>query len=73
MVYSLEREQNKKTKQSSRGSELQEETPRAELQTSSALVAKALCFLVASYFLVLVAKALCSQCRGPGFDPWSGN
>ena len=19
------------------------------------------------------AKALCSQCRGPGFDPWSGN
>ena len=21
----------------------------------------------------LVAKTLCSQCRGPGFDPWSGN
>ena len=20
-----------------------------------------------------VVKALCSQCRGPGFDPWSGN
>ena len=20
-----------------------------------------------------VAKTLCSQCRGPGFDPWSGN
>ena len=19
------------------------------------------------------AKVLCSQCRGPGFDPWSGN
>ena len=21
----------------------------------------------------LVAKILSSQCRGPGFDPWSGN
>ena len=21
----------------------------------------------------LVTKTLCSQCRGPGFDPWSGN
>ena len=20
-----------------------------------------------------VVKTLCSQCRGPGFDPWSGN
>ena len=20
-----------------------------------------------------VDKTLCSQCRGPGFDPWSGN
>ena len=20
-----------------------------------------------------VAKTFCSQCRGPGFDPWSGN
>ena len=20
-----------------------------------------------------VAKSLCSQCRWPGFDPWSGN
>ena len=20
-----------------------------------------------------VAKILCSQCKGPGFDPWSGN
>ena len=20
-----------------------------------------------------VAKTLCSQCRGPGFNPWSGN
>ena len=20
-----------------------------------------------------VAKTPCSQCRGPGFDPWSGN
>ena len=20
-----------------------------------------------------VAKILCSHCRGPGFDPWSGN
>ena len=20
-----------------------------------------------------VAKTLCSQCRGPWFDPWSGN
>ena len=20
-----------------------------------------------------VAKTLCSPCRGPGFDPWSGN
>ena len=20
-----------------------------------------------------VAKILCSQCRGPGFDPWLGN
>ena len=20
-----------------------------------------------------VVKNLCSQCRGPGFDPWSGN
>ena len=20
-----------------------------------------------------VARALCSHCRGPGFDPWSGN
>ena len=20
-----------------------------------------------------VAKTLCSQCRGPGLDPWSGN
>ena len=21
----------------------------------------------------LVAKTLCSQCRGPGFDPWLGS
>ena len=21
----------------------------------------------------LAAKTLCSQCRGPRFDPWSGN
>ena len=20
-----------------------------------------------------VAETICSQCRGPGFDPWSGN
>ena len=20
-----------------------------------------------------VAKTLCSECRGPGFDPWSGD